>query len=160
MVRRFFVVAFGFILAASIGAIFLALGSLIDPTTREVGLQASISGFFAMMDEAFADGAPEQAFFAFGAMIGAVFVATCIAPLVVAAVVGELAGLRAWSWYAGACAFLAAASPWIARATKGLARAGQITPLESRVALLFFLTGMVTGSIYWLVAARGAQPRA
>jgi hypothetical protein len=160
MVRRFFVVVFGFALAVSIGAVFLIIGSVVDPIMRELGLEATLSGFFVIMEEAAENGAPDQTFRAFRAMIGAVFFGTCVAPLVIAAVVGELAELRAWSWYAGSCALLAGASPWIVRAASGVARASQITPLESRVALLFFLTGAVTGTIYWLVAARGEDPRA
>ena len=41
MVRRLFVIAFGLALAASLGAVFLAIGALFDPTTRALGLQAT-----------------------------------------------------------------------------------------------------------------------
>ena len=45
-----------------------------------------------------------------------------------------------------------------ARAARGLERAHSIDPIESRIALLFFLTGAVTGAVYWLIA--GPRERA
>ena len=78
-----------------------------------------------------------------------------MAPLALAALIGEIAGARSWSWYVGVTGFLAAASPWIARATRGLAQAHRPSPLEMRIAALFFLTGALTGWIYWLIARPG-----
>jgi hypothetical protein len=68
--------------------------------------------------------------------------------------IGEIAGARSLVWYSGVSAALAGASPWIARAAMGLDRAREASPLELRIALLFFLTGAVAGAIYWLIAAR------
>lgn len=159
MLRRLIVISFGFVVAAAAGSIFLGVGALFDAATREAGFAATMSGVFAAVDEALRDGAPEQAISALGFILWAIVIAACVAPLAVAALIGELAGVRAWTWYAGACAVLAAASPWIARAAKGLDRAGQASPMEGRIALLFFLTGTVTGTIYWLIAGRGAGRR-
>jgi len=159
MIRRFFVVVFAFALAVSAGAIFLPIAALVDPATREAGLEATFAGVFAMIDAAMSNDAPETAVMALGSLISAIFFATCVAPLAVAALIGEAAGVRAWTWYAGASATLAAASPWIARAARGLERMRHASPLEGRVALLFFLTGTVTGTLYWLVAARGNEPK-
>ena len=71
----------------------------------------------------------------------------------VAALIGEAAGARSLVWYSGVSGLLAGASPWIARAAKGLERAQSVTDAEGRLALLFFLTGALTGAIYWLIAA-------
>jgi len=159
MFRRLVVIVFGFVVAAAAGSMFLGVGALIDPATREAGFEAARAWLFAIMDEAMNDGAPEMTAAALGLVFWATLIATCVAPLAVAALIGELAGARAWVWYAGASAVLAAASPWIARAAKGLSNARQASPMEGRIALLFFLTGTVTGTVYWLIAGRGAGRR-
>ena len=61
---------------------------------------------------------------------GRSIIATCVAPLAVAALIGEIAGARSLLWYSGASATLAGASPWIARAAMGLDRAREASPLE------------------------------
>jgi len=162
MLRRLIVMSFGFAVASGVGAIFLVVSALFDPATMEAGFSATMAGIFAIIDEALRTGAPEDAIAAFGFVIWAVVIATCVAPLAIAALVGEAAGVRSLVWYSGVSGVLAGASPWIARAAKGLERAQSVTPLESRIALLFFLTGTVTGAIYWLIAAppRRAQPNA
>lgn len=154
MARRLVVTVFAFVIAAACGAIFLAVAALLDPGTREAGFDAALAGLFAIIDESVLDGRPEGAFAAFVFVMQAIVVAVCVAPLAVAALIGELAGVRAWVWYAGASALLAAASPWIARAARGLDRVDRVSPLEGRIALLFFLTGTVAGTVYWLIAGR------
>jgi hypothetical protein len=153
MLRRLIVMAFGFVIASGAGAAFLVLSALFDPVTREAGLAATMAGLFAIMDEALRDGDPEQAAAALGFVIWAMVVATCVAPLALAALIGEAAGVRSFVWYAGASGVLAGSSPWIARAARGLDRTTQMSADEGRLALLFFLTGALTGSLYWLIAA-------
>jgi hypothetical protein len=159
MVRRILVIGFSFVFAASAGALLLPLLALFDPAIRDAGFEATMAGVFSVIDEAFADGAPEAAFAALGHVLWVILIATCVAPLAVAALIGELAHVRAWTWYAGATALLAAAAPWIARAAHGLDRARRISPLEGRIALLLFLTGVLTGTVYWLLAGRSAPPQ-
>ncbi|QGM99345.1 hypothetical protein MMG94_00635 [Methylocystis parvus OBBP] len=153
MLRRLIVMCFGFVIAAGAGAIFLVVSALFDTATREAGLAAVVAGLFAVFDAAANEGDPEQAFATLSFIIWAVIVATCAAPLAVAALVGEAAGVRSFIWYSGVSGVLAGASPWIVRAAKGLGRAQQINEAESRLALLFFLTGALAGAIYWLIAA-------
>ena len=158
--RRAVLLLFRFVLASGAGAIFLVVAALFDPATREAGFAATMAGIFAIIDEALIAGDPEVAVASFGFVIWAIVIATCVAPLAVAALVGEAAGVRSIIWYSGASGVLAGASPWIARAAKGLDRAQSVSALEGRIALLFFLTGALTGAIYWLVAApRAAAPQ-
>jgi hypothetical protein len=159
MLRRLVIMTFGFILAAGAGALFLPIAALFDPVTRDLGLEATIAGFFATLGNLAQDGEANAAIWALGFVFWAAMIATCVAPLAIASLIGEVAGVRAWAWYAGASGFLAAASPWIARAARGLERARSANALEGRFALLFFLTGTVTGSIYWFIAVRGAGPK-
>lgn len=152
MLRRLVVMSFGYVIAAGVGAIFLVISAFFDPATREAGLASVVAGLFAIMGEALNDGDPEQAFAALSFVIWAIVIATCAAPLAIAALVGEAAGAHSLVWYSGVSGLLAGASPWIARAAKGLERAHQVNEAESRLALLFFLTGALTGAIYWLIA--------
>jgi hypothetical protein len=160
MLRRLVVMSFGYVIAAGVGALFLFFSALFDPATREAGFVAVMTGLFAALDEAATDGDPAQAVSALWFVVWAVVVATCAAPLAVAALIGEAAGARSLVWYSGVSGLLAGASPWIARAARGLDRAQSVTDAEGRLALLFFLTGALTGAIYWLIAAPTDRPPA
>jgi hypothetical protein len=148
---------FAFLIAAGVGAVFLPVAALFDPAMREIGFDATIAAFVGIIDDLAWDGSPDVAASAVSFVLWAVFVGVCAAPLAMAALIGEVAGVTGWAWYAGASGALAAASPWIARASRGLENAHRASPLEARFALLFFLTGVVTGSVYWLIAVRAAR---
>jgi len=156
LLRRILVMGFGFVLAASCGALFLPIAALADATVREAGFEAAIGSLFAMLDET-ARGDPAAGLAALGLVFWAILVAVCVAPLAFAALVGEIAGARSWSWYVGASGLLAAASPWIARGARGQPSGHPPTPMEVRVLGLFFLTGALTGLLYWLVSVRGER---
>ena len=51
MMRRIVVMAFGFVLAVGVAAIFLIVSALLDPATREAGFAAATSGLFAFVEE-------------------------------------------------------------------------------------------------------------
>jgi hypothetical protein len=152
LLRRALVVCFAFLIAASAGALLLPLAVLFDPVLREIGLNAVGSALSAAMDDA----SPESAA-VLGRVLWAVPVAVCAAPLAFTVLLGEIAGMRSLAWYGGASGALAAASPWILRASRGLPGAVHASPLELRVAVLFFVIGGLTGAVYWLIAARGAR---
>ncbi|MGD9545800.1 MAG: hypothetical protein AB7F41_16920 [Methylocystis sp.] len=162
MVRRIVVMVFAFILAVGVGAVFLILAALLDPAIRDAGFTVAISGIFAFIEEDARAGASDP-LATFGFILWAIMIATCVAPLALAALIGEIAGARSLLWSSGVSATLAGASPWIVRAAKGLDRAREASPLEIRIALLFFLTGALTGAMYWWIAApppaRQADPR-
>lgn len=149
MLRRLLVISFAFVLAAGVGMIFLPIAALSDPTTREAGSSLAIAALF------WAE--PDDVAAAFGYMLWAMGIAGCVAPLAIVALVGEVAGARAYTWYAGATALLAAAAPTILRAARGGSRVAEASAAEGRFALLFFLTGALTGTIYWLIAMRGRE---
>lgn len=151
MLRRLLVVSFAFVLAAGAGMIFLPIAALSDPTTREAGSSLAIAALFSAE--------PDDVAAAFGYLLWAMGIAACAAPLAIVALVGEIAGARAYTWYAGATALLAAAAPTILRAARGSGRFIEASPAEGRFTLLFFLAGALTGTIYWLIAMRGREPR-
>jgi hypothetical protein len=153
VLRRAVTLVFGFLLATGVGAIFLPLAAILDPAVREIGAGA----VFALARNAGRGIDPALGFIALADWLWAAVIAVCVAPLAFVAVVGEAAGQRGWLWHAAGCGFLAAAAPWIARAAHGSPRAQDATPLELRIAALFFLTGVLTGTVYWLIAGRRAR---
>ncbi|BBU61468.1 hypothetical protein MSC49_14030 [Methylosinus sp. C49] len=151
MLRRLLVVSFAFVLAAGAGMIFLPIAALSDPATREAGSSLAMGALF------WAE--PDDVAAAFGYVLWAMGIAGCAAPLAIVALIGEIAGARAYTWYAGATALLAAAAPTILRAARGSSRLVEASPAEGRFTLLFFLAGALTGTIYWLIAMRGRDAR-
>jgi hypothetical protein len=160
MIRRLVVMTFGFLIATGVGAIFLPVAALFDPATREAGFDVTMAAIFTYIDDLVLYDAPYFAPSALSLLFWAVFVGVCAAPLAVAALIGEVANVASWTWYACASGLLAAAAPWIARASRGLENAHRGNALEARLALLFFLTGVVTGTVYWLVAVRKSRSEA
>ncbi|MCC2096255.1 MAG: hypothetical protein KDJ29_05160 [Hyphomicrobiales bacterium] len=161
-IGRWLVIAFGLGLAISAAIIFLPLALISDPLLGEVGpaiAEQGIEGLVLLFlsSEAVAS-------FAGGlfAIVWMAIVAICVAPVTITGVIGEAAGIRSIFWYAGATGLLAGAMPWILRAAKGtgggaagagdsLARAAEL-----RISLIFLLTGLAAGLVYWLVAGRNA----
>ena len=97
LLRRILVMGLGFVLAASCGALFLPIAALSDATVREAGFEAVIRGLFVMLDTA-RDGDPAAGFEALGFVFWAILVAVCVAPLALAALVGDAAGPRPEPW--------------------------------------------------------------
>jgi len=154
MMRRIALVTFGFVLAVGLGAIFLVVSALLDPATRDAGFATAMSVIAAFVEDDVRTSGLDDPLATFGFIAWAIMIATCAAPLAVAALIGEISGARSLIWYSGVSATLAGASPWIARAAMGLDHVREASPLEMRIALLFFLTGALTGMIYWFIAAR------
>lgn len=140
-------------IASGSGVFLLVIAALFDPATRETGLIVAMNGIFYIFDEALKSGDPSDTIAAFFEGARVIAIAVCVAPLAVAAAIGEAVVVRQPIWYAGVSGVLAGASPWIARAAMGLDKAHEATPIETRIALLFFLTGVFTGGLYWLIAA-------
>ena len=161
MLRRLIVAGFAFLIASGVGAILLLLAALFDPTLRETGFILAMNGIFYILDEVITQGDPANPLAAVLDGAQAIAIAVCVAPLAVAAAIGEALEVREPVWYAGVSGVLAGASPWIARAALGLDRGRAATPIETRIALLFFLTGVFTGALYWLIAVRNtSRPQA
>lgn len=79
-------------------------------------------------------------------------VVTCFVPVCLVAAIGEAARLRSVLWSAGGTGILAAAMPTLLRRLAELPAAGPVSADEGRITVLLFLTGVVAGTIYWLVA--------
>jgi hypothetical protein len=157
VLRRLVRIALGMVVAIAASVVFLPLAALVDPTTREIGAALSGVALLALFG-ALSDPNAAQTVDGMASAFQTAILAICAVPLVVTALIGELAKVRSWVWYAIATGGLAAALPFVMR----LGLATQTNPsaarqmAETRFALLFFLTGVLAGFLYWLVAGRRA----
>ena len=157
-IGRIFIILAGLACGVAAGVIALPVLALMDPVTREAGFAMFATGIGALIDS---DIEPEDAAGSLLLLVHGVTMAICVAPLGVAALLGELARVRSWFWYACCSGGLAAAMPFLLRLWTGLARRttapdSTTATAESRFLLLFFFVGIIAGSIYWLIAGRNA----
>ena len=151
------------IFAASVaigaGLVFVPVAALVDPVTRAAGF-ALIQYAVLALDADFAAG-PEGGDFALLArFVWMAVVMVCAVPVVFVALIGEIARVRTLFWYAIATGCVAASAPWLIRATWHLPRVADYNFAEMRFALVFFFGGLVSGSVYWLLAGRDAGGKA
>ena len=159
--RRLLLVPIGLTLAIPSGALFLMIGGVLEPSARAFLGNLSLSGLLALL----LDVTEEQNLEAFGVFLFSTMMLVSmllIAPLVLVVLAGEILRLRSYVWYSGMCGVLTGAVPWLLRA----GQSGEMTVsstdpaqiAELRITLLLFLTGVVSGFVYWLVAGRSAGP--
>ncbi len=158
-IGRVFLILVGMVAAIATAFLTLPLLVLFDPLGDGVSLAASLGGFIDLLGESMDDLPADQAVSLFAGFLWWAALMLCVVPVVVTALIGEVASVRSLIWYGGAAGGLAAAMPWLMRAAFHLAEARSATPLELRFALLFFLTGAASGSIYWLICGRRAGLR-
>jgi amino acid permease len=151
---------FGVLAAMAVGSgtalIVLPLLIIFDPLSSDTGLIASLEGFADLLDRTLDDLPTGEAVTLFASFIWIAALAICVLPVVVIALIGEIASVRNLIWYSGATGLLSASMPWLLRATYHLNDVESATPVELHFALLFFLTGTAAGLIYWLICGRRA----
>jgi hypothetical protein len=147
-----------FAMAAAIGAglVFLPVAALADPVTRAAGFALIQFAAWALADADIADGLNGGGLPALSRFVWMAVVTVCVVPVVAVASIGEVARVRALSWYAGATGAAAASAPWLIRTALHLPRAADYNFVELRFAVVFFLAGLISGSVYWLLAGRDA----
>ncbi len=156
--RRLFVIFAGLACGVAGGVIALPVLALMDPVTREAGFMMFVTSILGAVDSALEPGDAAESLLL---LLRGVLLAICFAPLGVAALLGELARARSWFWYACCSGGLAAAMPFLLRLHAGLERRtgtpeSTTATAESRFLLLFFVVGLIAGTIYWLIAGRNA----
>jgi hypothetical protein len=164
-VRRLILVPTGLILAITAGFIFLLIAGLAEPAGRKV--LEGIGWIFLLAVRADAmRGEPPASYLALATkIIWWATLAIVVAPVLITALVGEVARLGSYVWYIAVPAVLTAAIPWLARGARAAGsaairdaatRSAQTQADEARLALLLFLSGALSGFIYWAVAGRDA----
>jgi hypothetical protein len=139
-------------LAAALVAamLFVTLAGLGEPALRHLATRLAVALLNAFVGESLATGDVSGSLAA-AAGLYMLAVGVLAGPPMAAALVGEACGWRSCVWYAGAAATLSAGLPWLAR---GPQRSG--SEAEYRLTLLLFLTGAVSGLVYWMLAGRRA----
>jgi hypothetical protein len=153
--RRAIVIFFGAAVAIAAGLVILPIAAVIDPVTRQAGFALAEFTFFAFTRTGL-DGLSDSDGVRLLHFAWAAVVTVCVAPLIFAVLIGELARVRSLIWYAGATGLIAACAPWLIRAAFQLQRATMVSPEEARFALVFFFTGLVSGAVFWVVTGSAA----
>ena len=118
---------------------------------RELAADVSLGGILALFSALAGSDTPDRLWSAVALAFWTLAAALIVLPPLVAAIVGEVAGLRSFVWYGGAAGVLTAAIAWL-----GHAASHSPDPTETKLLLLLFLTGAVAGLVYWAIAGRGA----
>ena len=151
-------VIFATVVATGAALVFVPVAALVDPVMRAAGLALTQYAILTLdADYAVRPAGLDFAMLARFVWLAAVTV--CAFPVFVVGLIGEIARVRALLWYAGATGFVAASAPWLLRAMLHLPRASDYNSAELRFALVFFFGGLTSGSVYWLLAGRGAGKR-
>ena len=156
--RRAIGVIFALAIAFGAGLIFVPIAIIADPVTRAAAFAFTQIALWGV-DLDLADGGGSSSIDLIVDLAWVVLVTVSALPVAVIGLIGEFARVRTFYWYAGGTALVAAASPWFIRLGLHLPRAGQYNMAELRFALIFFFGGLLSGSIYWLLAGRNAGLR-
>ena len=154
--RRAIGVIFAMAVAIGAGLVFLPVAALADPVTRAAGFALIQFAAWALADADIADRLDGGGLPALTGFVWMAVMTVCVVPVVAVASIGEIARVRALPWYAGATGLAAASAPWLIRVTLHLPRAAGYNFAELRFALVFFVAGLISGSVYWLLAGRDA----
>jgi hypothetical protein len=140
--------------AIGASALFLIFAAAFDALMREEGVIWAIAEQLARIDPDQADGLYPtiEDFLAF--FSGAVLL-ICAMPVVFIGLIGEIAQSRSFIWYIGGTGLCTALIPWLIRGFRHMDRATSVNQAELHFAMLFFLTGAMSGLTYWAIAGRG-----
>jgi hypothetical protein len=150
--RRAIVGLFGLAVSVAAGLVALPIAAALDPVTRRAGATFAQFALQSVAQSSLDGGAAAYAAAGLVLFVWTAVVGVCVVPLVIAVLIGEIGRLYSWLWYAGATGVAAASAPWLARALFQTQKAASASPQELRFAFVFFLTGVVSGSVFWLIA--------
>jgi hypothetical protein len=156
-IARILLVTAALLGATASALVFFPIAALIDPVTRGAAADLAAAASFALLERALNDPAAGDMLSTMLSVIRSVAAAICLLPILIVGLVGEAAKVGSWIWYSVATGAVAAAVPFIVRGKAD----GSVSPaaqnVEMRFAAILFLTGVVCGLIYWLVAGRTAR---
>ncbi len=157
MFARLTLTIVGLACASAAALLFLPFAVLVDPLVQSTTSHASADHWFEILENLFADDDPQEALTTFVQLIWSIGMLVCVVPVTITALIGSLARTRSFVFHAGLTGAFAAAMPWILRASRFADRGGQISSAEGHLTLILFLTGVVAGTIYWLIAGRRGE---
>lgn len=154
MFARLILTIVGLACASAAALIFLPVALFLDPMIQSAVSQAPSEHWIALLESLFSDDDPQEAVTTLMQLLWTIGMLVCVVPVTVTALIGGVAGSRSFILYAGLTGILAAAMPWLLRASRFASRGGEMSAAEGRLTLVLFLTGGVAGAIYWAIAAR------
>ena len=157
MFARLILTTVGLACASAAALLFLPFAVLVDPLVQSTASPAPTDHWFGILERLFWDDDPQEALATFVQLIWTIGMLVCVVPVTIAALIGGLTRTRSFVFFAGLTGILAAAMPWILRASRFADRGGQISAAEGHLTLILFLTGVVAGTIYWVIAGRGER---
>ena len=157
MFARLILTTVGLACASAAALLFLPFAVLVDPLVQSTANPAPADHWFDILERLFWDDDPQEALATFVQLIWTIGMLVCVVPVTIAALIGGLTRTRSFVFFAGLTGILAAAMPWILRASRFADRGGQISAAEGHLTLILFLTGVVAGTIYWVIAGRGER---
>jgi hypothetical protein len=161
LIGRLFLLVLGLVIAIPFGTLALAIGVAIEPAARELAATLGFATLWSVLSDLAAGEPPDERAVALFTAFSTALFALLVAPPTLVALIGEVLGWRAFLWHAVGTGAVTAALPWAGRARGGLARFSETAlDAEGRLTLILFITGAVTGSVYWLIAGRSAGRRA
>jgi hypothetical protein len=147
--RRLLVMILGLAIAIAAGFVFLLAAGMTLPETRDLAFDLTRLSIFVTAAGMAQSGAPDQVAGQFAFALWLLTTAILVAPPALAALMGELAGWRSFAWYGGASGLLAAAIAFLGHpGTRATSAA------ENKIMLLLFVTGAISGLVYWAIAGR------
>jgi hypothetical protein len=144
------------ILAIPAGTVTLAVGVIMEPTAHELIARVGIALIDVLFTEAIGDGAADLVVrdVIFGLWLLSLIL--LIAPVGLVGLIGETIGSHSFLFYSGLTGLATAAIPWLMRG--GFVQTPAIQA-ELRLTAILFLTGAVSGLVYWAIAGRTAGPQ-
>ena len=155
MFLRIILTIIGLACGSAAAMLFLPFAILVDPLVQSAASHVPADHWFDIFQNLLSENDPEEAVATIVQLVWTIGMLVCVLPLTITALIGGVARARSYVFYAGLTGAFAAAAPWILRASRFADRGGQMSSAEAHFTLILFLTGVVAGSLYWLIAARG-----
>jgi hypothetical protein len=151
LARLLLIIPLALIIAIGAGGFFLMLATVVSPALAQMVFAAMNAFADTVFGLAFNGEDPSDLAIAASWQGFKLMAAILIMPVVITAIVSELFRVGSGLFQMTLSGVLASALP---AAIIGLNRLP--TSTETRVLAAFFLTGVVTGAVYWVIAGRGA----
>ena len=151
--RRLVVTLVALCLAIAAGTLFMAVAGLAAAATRDIAIDLGLTQLMLLLAGMAQGDGPDAVWSVVALAFWLTTVAVLVLPAVVTAVGGELFGTGSFVFYSGGSALIATAIAWLGHAGQSSPRGGSGEP---KLLLLVFLTGAVSGLVYWALAGRHA----
>ncbi len=154
MVARVLLTFLGLACASAAALVFLPLAIIFDPLVQSAASDLPADHWLDILAGILSQDAPEDSIATLFHLLWTIGMLVCVLPVTIVALVGSISGTRGFVFHAAISGVLAAAMPWVLRSGRIVERGAQMSPAEGHLTLILFLTGVVAGTVYWLIAGR------